>query len=99
MKKAYVIGKNASKSLSPTIFNYWFKKYMEEWQEGEIIENKKWTENLASLKIKANINLHKAGQFTRLGLKQGNDLVTRSYSYASAPQDDLLEIIYVNPHV
>ena len=69
---------------------------MEEWQEGEIIENKKWTENLASLKIKANINLHKAGQFTRLGLKHGNDLVTRSYSYASAPQDDLLEIIYVN---
>ena len=53
---------------------------MEEWQEGEIIENKKWTENLASLKIKANINLHKAGQFTRLGLKHGNDLVTRSYS-------------------
>ena len=69
---------------------------MEEWQEGEIIENKKWTENLASLKIKANINPHKAGQFTRLGLKHGNDLVTRSYSYASAPQDDLLEIIYVN---
>jgi len=69
---------------------------MEEWQEGEIIENKKWTENLASLKIKANINLHKAGQFTRLGLKHGNNLVTRSYSYASAPQDDLLEIIYVN---
>ena len=27
MKKAYVIGKNVSKSLSPTIFNDWFKKY------------------------------------------------------------------------
>ena len=27
MKKAYVVGKNASKSLSPRIFNYWFKKY------------------------------------------------------------------------
>tara|TARA_Y100001970_G_scaffold173062_1_gene211515 strand:+ start:1140 stop:1970 length:831 start_codon:yes stop_codon:yes gene_type:complete len=27
MRKAYVIGKNASKSLSPTIFHYWFKKY------------------------------------------------------------------------
>jgi len=27
MKKAYVIGKNTSKSLSPTIFHYWFKKY------------------------------------------------------------------------
>ncbi len=27
MKKIYVIGNRASKSLSPTIFNFWFKKY------------------------------------------------------------------------
>ena len=27
IKKAYVIGNNTKKSLSPTIFNYWFKKY------------------------------------------------------------------------
>ena len=27
MKKFYVIGNKTSKSLSPTIFNYWFKKY------------------------------------------------------------------------
>jgi len=27
MKKIYVVGNRASKSLSPTIFNYWFKKY------------------------------------------------------------------------
>tara|TARA_Y100000766_G_C18818802_1_gene561909 strand:+ start:344 stop:1129 length:786 start_codon:yes stop_codon:yes gene_type:complete len=27
MKKFYVIGSNSSKSLSPTIFNYWFRKY------------------------------------------------------------------------
>ena len=26
-KKAYVIGTNVSKSLSPTIFNHWFEKY------------------------------------------------------------------------
>lgn len=26
-KKAYVVGTNVSKSLSPTIFNYWFYKY------------------------------------------------------------------------
>ena len=26
-KKAYVVGANASKSLSPLIFNYWFNKY------------------------------------------------------------------------
>ena len=41
MKKAYVIGKNASKSLSPTIFNYWFKKHKIEGEYGfkEIDEN------------------------------------------------------------
>ena len=27
MKKIYVVGNRASKSISPTIFNYWFKKY------------------------------------------------------------------------
>ena len=27
MKKLYVVGNRASKSLSPMIFNYWFKKY------------------------------------------------------------------------
>jgi len=27
MKKLYVVGNRVSKSLSPTIFNYWFKKY------------------------------------------------------------------------
>ena len=26
-KTAYVVGSSARKSLSPTIFNYWFKKY------------------------------------------------------------------------
>ena len=26
-KKGYVVGTNVSKSLSPLIFNYWFKKY------------------------------------------------------------------------
>jgi len=69
---------------------------MEDWQEGEVVENIKWTKNLASLKIKAKINTHQAGQFTRIGLKINDDFVTRSYSYASAPEDELLEIIYVN---
>lgn len=69
---------------------------MEEWQEGEIIENIKWTSNLASLKIKANIMPHQAGQFTRIGLMINDELVTRAYSYASSPQDEILEIIYIN---
>ena len=27
MKKAYVVGTNVGKSLSPLIFNHWFRKY------------------------------------------------------------------------
>ena len=34
MKKLYVVGNRASKSLSPTIFNYWFKKYNIEGEYG-----------------------------------------------------------------
>ena len=60
---------------------------MEEWLEGEVLKNVKWTKNLASLKIKAKINNHQAGQFTRIGLKVNYDFITRSYSYASAPKD------------
>ena len=41
---------------------------MEEWQQGEVIENIKWTSNLASLKIKADIMPHQAGQFTKITL-------------------------------
>ena len=33
-KKAYVIGTNVSKSLSPTIFNYWLSKYRIEAEYG-----------------------------------------------------------------
>ena len=40
MKKFYVIGSKASSSLSPTIFNYWFKKYKISAKYGFIETNK-----------------------------------------------------------
>ena len=41
MKKFYVVGSNSSKSLSPTIFNYWFKKYKIDAQYNYLQLNKK----------------------------------------------------------
>ncbi len=41
MKKFYVIGNNTSKSLSPLIFNYWFKKYKIKAKYGYIELNNK----------------------------------------------------------
>ena len=37
-----------------------------------------------------------AGQFTKVGLKVDGELISRPYSYVSAPTDDYLEIVYVN---
>ncbi len=41
MKKLYVAGNKSSKSLSPTIFNYWFKKYNIEAKYGYLELNEK----------------------------------------------------------
>ena len=40
-KKAYVVGTNVSKSLSPTIFNYWFKKHNIDGEYGHIEDKRR----------------------------------------------------------
>ena len=45
MRKFYVVGNKASKSLSPTIFNYWFKKYKIKANYGFLQLNKKNFDN------------------------------------------------------
>ena len=37
-----------------------------------------------------------AGQFTKIGLKVDGEIISRPYSYVSSPNDDYLEIVYVN---
>ena len=65
------------------------------WIETEVIEHKYWTNVLASIKFKGKVLPYKAGQFTKIGLKIDGEMVSRPYSYVSAPDDDFLEIIYV----
>ena len=65
------------------------------WIETEVIEHKHWTDVLASIKFKGNVLPYKAGQFTKVGLHIDGELISRPYSYVSAPSDDFLEIIYV----
>ena len=65
------------------------------WKETEVIEHKYWTNVLASIKFKGKVLPYKAGQFTKVGLKIDGELISRPYSYVSAPDDDFLEIIYV----
>ena len=65
------------------------------WIETEVIEHKHWTDVLASIKFKGDVLPYKAGQFTKVGLHINGKLISRPYSYVSAPSDDFLEIVYV----
>ena len=65
------------------------------WIETEIIEHKRWTEVLASLKFKGNVLPYTAGQFTKVGLEIDGEMISRPYSYVSSPNEDFLEIVYV----
>ena len=49
-QKAYVIGTNASSSLSPAIFLYWFEKYKIDYAEYEYreIDEKNFDKELSS---------------------------------------------------
>jgi ferredoxin--NADP+ reductase len=66
------------------------------WIDTEITEHVRWTDSLASLKFKGNVLPYSAGQFTKIGLKVNGELVSRPYSYVSSPEEDYLEIVYVN---
>ena len=56
-KAAYVIGTNASRSLSPTIFQYWFEKYNIDGKYGYIeIEEKRFDKEITNL-LKTKNNL------------------------------------------
>lgn len=74
------------------------------WQQGEVIENKAWTERLFTLRIRMPQQPFKAGQFIRLQLpintgdgdNDAAETVAKSYSLVNAPQeaDDVVEVFY-----
>ncbi len=65
------------------------------WIESEITDHIHWTDNLSSLRFKGDISPYTAGQFTKVGLKINGEVLSRPYSFVSAPHEDFLEIIYV----
>ena len=67
---------------------------MAQWVEGRVIERIDWTERLHSLRIEAEIAAFRAGQFTKLGLDIGGEIVGRPYSIVSAPGEPLLEFYF-----
>lgn len=64
---------------------------MARWIEGEIVENVRWTDTLYSLRVKADVEPFRAGQFGRLALEVNGKPVGRPYSFVNPPQDEILE--------
>ena len=64
---------------------------MSNWIKGKVVENKHWTDLLYSLRIDADIDPFKAGQYGRLGLEIDDQIVGRPYSFVNAPHEPLLE--------
>lgn len=67
---------------------------MAQWVEGRVVERIDWTERLHSLRIEAEVEPFRAGQFTKLGLAIDGEIVGRPYSFVNAPQQPLLEFYF-----
>ncbi|WP_207063552.1 ferredoxin--NADP reductase [Motiliproteus sp. SC1-56] len=67
---------------------------MTDWVAGMVVENRRWTDRLHSLRIEAAVAPFKAGQYTRLALDIDGVKVARPYSFVNPPQEPVLEFYF-----
>ncbi len=68
---------------------------MAKWIEGRVVEQRRWTERLLSLRIEAEDIPFEAGQFVKLALPVEGEMLARAYSFANAPAERPYEFYYV----
>ncbi len=68
------------------------------WLQGEVVERKRWTERLHSLRVDAPVDPFEPGQFNRLALALALDIdgerVGRPYSYVNPPSQTPLDFYF-----
>jgi ferredoxin--NADP+ reductase len=64
------------------------------WVEGTVVEQKRWTDKLYSLRVSAEIGSFEPGQHATLALPVNGVLVTRPYSFVNAPKEQPHEFHY-----
>ncbi|WP_019583662.1 ferredoxin--NADP reductase [Thioalkalivibrio sp. ALE16] len=65
------------------------------WVTGVVRERKQWTDRLFSLRVDADVEPFKAGQFNRLRLEIDGEMVGRPYSYVNAPGETPLDFYLI----
>lgn len=68
---------------------------MQKWVEGTVVDQKRWTETLFSLYVRADVSAFEAGQFAKLALAVEGEVVARPYSFVNAPEERPHEFYYV----
>lgn len=63
----------------------------EAWHEGRVVENRRWTDSLWSLRVEGVPLEFEAGQFVRIALDIGTERIARAFSFVNPPQDPVLE--------
>ena len=67
---------------------------MANWLNGKVIENRRLNDYLTSLIIDVGLGAYEAGQFVRIGLPEGDDVLARPYSLVNTPQEPYLEVYF-----
>jgi ferredoxin--NADP+ reductase len=68
---------------------------MSHWVKGDVVELRQWTEELYSLRVRADIAPFIAGQFTRVAREIGGQIIARPYSFVNAPDHPVLEFYFI----
>ncbi len=68
---------------------------MNKWVEGTVVAQKHWAGQLYSLQVDAGLPAFQAGQFTKLALGIGGEMVARPYSFVNAPGERPHEFYYL----
>ena len=67
---------------------------MASWLEGKVVDNRRLNEYLTALVIDVDLGSFEAGQFVRIGLLDGEDVLARPYSLVNTPDEQYLEVYF-----
>ena len=67
---------------------------MANWLEGKVVDNRRLNDYLTALIIDVELGGYEAGQFVRIGLEDGEEVLARPYSLVNAPEETHLEVYF-----
>ena len=67
---------------------------MASWLEGKVVDNRRLNDYLTALIIDVDLDGYEAGQFVRIGLPDGEEVLARPYSLVNTPEENYLEVYF-----